>query len=139
MNSAVRSLWTSLYPSCISPKLNLRGFLRIGARNKGINASRNVISWNYPAIFEQACNRGFTSAGQGLETLSWDDHEDIAELLREEYPSTNPLNLRFTELHDNVTDIVLTSTSKPITGTCSEGALEKIQMAWLELCEDNDS
>lgn len=66
--------------------------------------------------------------------LTWDHTEDIALALCEAFPETNPLDLRFTDLHKRITEL-------PDFGddpqASTEGKLEAIQMAWLE--EYNDS
>ena len=62
-------------------------------------------------------------------TLTWRDAEDIGIALQEKYPETDPLTVRFTDLHRFVTEL-------PDFGddpkASSESILEKIQMAWLD-------
>jgi len=55
--------------------------------------------------------------------LTWDDADDIGILLSEKHPQTDPLSLRFTDLHRYVTEL-------PDSKTSNEGKLEAIQMAW---------
>ncbi len=62
-------------------------------------------------------------------TLTWDDAEDIAELLTEAHPAVDPLSVRFTDLHHWVCELPGFS-DDPKAST--EGKLEQIQMAWVE-------
>jgi len=62
-------------------------------------------------------------------SLAWRDAEDIAVALTEKFPETDPLTVRFTDLHRWVTE--LDEFSDDPKGS-NEGILEKIQMAWLE-------
>ncbi len=61
--------------------------------------------------------------------LTWDDAEDIALKLIELHPETDPMTLRFTDLHKWVTE--LADFGDDPKGS-NEGKLEAIQMAWLE-------
>ena len=61
--------------------------------------------------------------------LTWDDAEGIALALREKFPDTDPLTVRFTDLHRWVTE--LESFADDPKGS-NEGKLEAIQMAWHE-------
>jgi len=65
--------------------------------------------------------------------LRWEDAEDIAEQLFQVYPDTDPLGVRFTDLHRWVTG--LEGFDGDPQGS-SEGKLEAIQMAWLELYKE---
>ena len=65
-------------------------------------------------------------------TLRWDDAEDIAERLLELHPETDPLSVRFTDLHRWVTELPGFE-DDPHAST--EGKLERIQMTWVELRE----
>jgi FeS assembly protein IscX len=65
--------------------------------------------------------------------LDWDNAEDIAIALADKYPDTDPLSVRFTDLHRWVTE--LDGFAGDSSGS-NEGKLEAIQMAWLE--ERND-
>ena len=62
-------------------------------------------------------------------TITWRDAEDIGIALAEKYPDTDPLTVRFTDLHRFVTEL-------PDFGddpkAANESVLEKIQMAWLD-------
>ncbi len=61
--------------------------------------------------------------------LNWDNAEDIGIALADEYPATDPLSVRFTDLHKYVIGLGgFTGDPK----ASNEGKLEAIQMAWLE-------
>lgn len=62
-------------------------------------------------------------------TFHWRDAEDIAIALSEKYPDTDPLAVRFTDLHRWVTELDGFSDDPKAS---NESTLEKIQMAWLE-------
>ena len=59
--------------------------------------------------------------------LTWRDAEDIAIALAEKFPATDPLTVRFIDLHRWVTELS-DFTDDPKAST--EGTLEAIQMAW---------
>ncbi len=62
-------------------------------------------------------------------TLTWRDAEDIGIALVEAHPDTDPLSVRFTDLHRWVTELPgFADDAKAST----EALLEKIQMAWLD-------
>jgi FeS assembly protein IscX len=61
--------------------------------------------------------------------LTWKDVEDIAMALAEKFPDTDPLGVRFTDLHKWVTALEEFSDDPKAS---NEGVLEAIQMAWLE-------
>ncbi len=65
--------------------------------------------------------------------LTWLDAEDIGLALYERFPETDPLAVRFTDLHRWVCEL-------PDFGddpkASSEGKLEAIQMSWLEEFRD---
>jgi FeS assembly protein IscX len=65
--------------------------------------------------------------------FDWDNTEDIAIALADKFPDTDPLTVRFTDLHKWVTELANFSGDKQGS---NEGKLEAIQMAWLE--ERND-
>ncbi len=65
--------------------------------------------------------------------FDWDNTEDIAIALADKFPDTDPLTVRFTDLHKWVTELEGFSGDKQGS---NEGKLEAIQMAWLE--ERND-
>ena len=68
-----------------------------------------------------------------MPTLSWDDAEDIADGLVAAHPEVDPLSVRFTDLHRWVVELA-GFTDDPQAS--SEGKLERIQMAWVELREE---
>lgn len=61
--------------------------------------------------------------------MTWRDAEDIAIALSETHPDTDPLSVRFTDLHRWVTE--LPEFSDDPKGS-NEKILEAIQMAWLD-------
>ena len=61
--------------------------------------------------------------------LTWRDREDIAIALAEKFPETDPLTVRFTDLHRWVTEL---SDFADDPKASNEKLLEAIQMAWLE-------
>ena len=66
-------------------------------------------------------------------TFDWDDPEEIGIQLAEKFPDTDPLSVRFTDLHKWVTELARIHRRSKLS---NEGKLEAIQMAWLE--EHND-
>ena len=63
------------------------------------------------------------------DTFDWDDAEEIGIQLAEKFPDTDPLTVRFTDLHKSVIELAgFTGDPK----ASSEGKLETIQMAWHE-------
>jgi FeS assembly protein IscX len=67
--------------------------------------------------------------------LHWEDSEDIAERLLQVYPDTDPLSVRFTDLRSWVTSLEEFADDPQAS---SEGKLEAIQMAWLELYKEQN-
>ena len=61
--------------------------------------------------------------------LTWNDAEEIGIQLSEKYPDTDPLAVRFTDLHRYVIELP-DFADEPKKS--NEGILEAIQMAWLE-------
>lgn len=61
--------------------------------------------------------------------LTWDHTEDIALELQEKHPDTDPLTVRFTDLHKWITEL---PNFKDDPAKSTEGKLEAIQMAWYE-------
>jgi FeS assembly protein IscX len=61
--------------------------------------------------------------------FDWDDAEEIGIQLAEKYPDTDPLSVRYTDLHKWVTALDGFSGDPKLS---NEGKLEAIQMAWLE-------
>ena len=68
--------------------------------------------------------------------LYWDNPEDIAEQLFETRPETDPLSIRFTDLLRWVTGLEDFSDDPQES---SEGKLEAIQMAWLEIYKEDNA
>ena len=62
-------------------------------------------------------------------SLMWRDAEDIGIALSEKFPDTDPLTVRFTDLHRWVTEL---SDFADDPKSSNESTLEKIQMAWLD-------
>jgi len=67
--------------------------------------------------------------------LYWEDAEDIAERLLEDHSDLDPLSVRFTDLRRWVTELADFADDPQES---SEGKLEAIQMAWLELYKDQN-
>jgi FeS assembly protein IscX len=65
--------------------------------------------------------------------LQWTDTIDIAILLAEKHPQTDPLSVRFTDLHAMVLALPGFAGDPKKSG---EKILEAIQMAWLDELED---
>jgi FeS assembly protein IscX len=61
--------------------------------------------------------------------LTWRDAEELGIALSERFPDTDPLAVRFTDLHRWVTELPEFGDDPKAS---NEGLLEKIQMAWLE-------
>lgn len=67
--------------------------------------------------------------------LYWEDVEDIAEQLLVAHSAVDPLSVRFTDLHGWITALADFADDPKAS---SEGKLEAIQMAWLELSREQD-
>ncbi len=65
--------------------------------------------------------------------LKWEQAEDIAEVLAENHPGLNPLDVRFVDLRQWVIDL---DEFDDDDGASNEAKLEAIQMAWNELYEE---
>lgn len=65
--------------------------------------------------------------------IDWADAEEIGIQLQEKYPETDPLTVRFTELHQLV-QAIPGFIGDPLKS--NEGLLEAIQMAWYEEYKD---
>ena len=64
-----------------------------------------------------------------MPELTWTDTEEIAIRLLETHPDTDPLSVRFTDLHRFVMELEgFTADAKE----SNEKKLEAIQMAWYE-------
>jgi FeS assembly protein IscX len=69
------------------------------------------------------------------QTFGWEDAEEIGIRLAEKYPATDPLTVRFTDLHKFIVEL------EGFTGdpkASNEGKLEAIQMAWHEEFQDQN-
>jgi FeS assembly protein IscX len=66
-------------------------------------------------------------------TFGWEDAEEIGIQLSEKYPDTDPLTVRFTDLHKWITSLEGFNGDPKLS---NEGKLEAIQMAWLEEYRD---
>jgi len=64
-----------------------------------------------------------------LNELTWNDPDDIGYALAEKFPEQNPLELRFTDLHKKVVELVGFNDDPR---SSNESKLEAIQMAWYE-------
>jgi FeS assembly protein IscX len=67
--------------------------------------------------------------------LKWNQAEDIAEVLAENHPGLNPLQVRFTDLRQWVADL---DEFDDDPAASNESKLEAIQMAWNEIYEANN-
>jgi FeS assembly protein IscX len=65
--------------------------------------------------------------------LNWDHAEEIAEILAENHPGLDPLEVRFTDLRQWVVDL---DEFDGDPAASSEAKLEAIQMAWHEIYEE---
>ena len=61
--------------------------------------------------------------------IKWRDTEEIGIQLLERHPDTDPLTVRFTDLHRFVTELADFSDDPKAS---NEKILEAIQMAWLD-------
>ncbi len=62
--------------------------------------------------------------------LKWDQAEEIAEVLAENHPGLDPLDVRFTELRQWIVD---SDEFDADPAGSTEAKLEAIQMAWHEI------
>jgi FeS assembly protein IscX len=70
------------------------------------------------------------------DKFDWDNAEDIGIELAEKYPETDPLTVRFTDLHKYVVGLANFGGDPKLS---NEGKLEAIQMAWHEEYQDKKS
>ncbi|MDP6633682.1 MAG: Fe-S cluster assembly protein IscX [Phycisphaerae bacterium] len=69
-----------------------------------------------------------------MAELKWTDADEIGFELNEKFPDSQPLSVRFTELHKLVTELPNFADDPSAS---SEGILEAIQMAWLEYSQED--
>jgi FeS assembly protein IscX len=69
-----------------------------------------------------------------MPNLTWQTLDDIALSLYEKYPDKDPTNIRYTDLHQWITELD-DFDDDPMKS--NEAKLEAIQMAWLEEYNDN--
>lgn len=65
--------------------------------------------------------------------LKWDEAEGIAEVLTENHPGLDPMDVRFTDLRQWVIDL---DEFDDDPNESDESKLEAIQMAWHEIYEE---
>ena len=65
--------------------------------------------------------------------MDWNNIEDIGIELAEKFPDTDPLTVRFTDLHQSIIGL---PGFKGDPMKSNEKILEAIQMAWLEEYQD---
>ena len=68
--------------------------------------------------------------------LRWEDAEDLGIELSEKFPELNPLEVRFTDLRQKITELP-TFVDDPAKS--NEANLEAIQMAWYEEWQDKNN
>jgi FeS assembly protein IscX len=71
-----------------------------------------------------------------MPSLTWTQAEDIGIALAEKYPDTDPLTVRFTDLHKYVIEL---EDFKDDPAKSNEPKLEAIQMAWYEEWKESHS
>jgi FeS assembly protein IscX len=71
-----------------------------------------------------------------MTQLKWTDSEDLASLLHERFPKLDPLQVRFTDLHQWVCALPRFGDDPK---SSNEAKLEAIQMAWLEEWKDGQA
>ena len=69
-----------------------------------------------------------------MAKLTWSNLDDIALALYEEFPDQDPTHIRYTDLHQWITEL---ADFKDDPKKSTEGKLEAIQMAWLEEYQDS--
>ena len=69
-----------------------------------------------------------------MPALTWDQFDNIALALSEKFPDLDPTNIRFTDLHQWITEL---EDFKDDPKKSNEAKLEAIQLAWLEEYKDS--
>ena len=64
-----------------------------------------------------------------MSGLKWNQSEDVALALYEKFPDLDPTTIRYTDLHQWVTEL---DDFEDDPKASNEAKLEAIQMAWLE-------
>lgn len=147
------------WPSCGSGDWPLQGFLQLSAAPLQRYRSRRFCSSSdegeeddelaegRAAKVGASDSGGTSSSDEGSSdgdgdsddeegaTLFWSDHEDIAEKLFEAHSTEDPLAIRFADLQARICNLP-DFADRP--ERCDEGKLEAIQLAWLELYEDEN-
>ncbi len=70
-----------------------------------------------------------------MAKLTWDQPDNIGYALAGKFPNLDPTNIRFTDLHQWITELP-DFADDPLKST--EGKLEAIQLAWLEEYQDDE-
>jgi FeS assembly protein IscX len=70
------------------------------------------------------------------QKLDWENVEDIAIALTDAHPETDPLTVRFTDMHKWILELPGFSGD---AAKSNESKLEAIQMAWHEEYQDRQS
>lgn len=106
---------------------------------KAVNYKRfisfnNITNKNFPVLLSKGrhCKGIKQFSSPNDVDLHWENAEDIADLLFDEYKHVDPLALRFEELENMVIDTVVNKNKKKLNGSCNEAILENIQMNWLD-------
>ena len=68
------------------------------------------------------------------QKLTWQDVQEIGIALHEKFPDTDPLSIRFTDLHKWITELE-DFDDDPLKS--NEAKLERIQELWLEEYQDH--
>ena len=68
--------------------------------------------------------------------LTWEQIDNIAIALYEKYPDVDPLNIRFTDLLQWITEL---DDFEDDPKKSNEGKLEAIQMAWYDEYQDDNA
>jgi FeS assembly protein IscX len=71
-----------------------------------------------------------------MPKLTWDQSDNIALALFEKFPDVDPTHIRYTDLHQWITEL---KDFKDDPKGSTEGKLEAIQMAWLEEYQSDHS
>jgi FeS assembly protein IscX len=65
--------------------------------------------------------------------LKWEDADELAEVLTENHPGLDPLDVRFIDLRQWIIDL---DEFDDDPNASNEGKLEAIQMAWVEIYKE---